>query len=50
VSAAVLRHLLADPLLPEELLPAGWPGAELRALYDDFDTRYREVLLRHLKE
>ncbi|MGP3912508.1 PaaX family transcriptional regulator C-terminal domain-containing protein [Nonomuraea sp. 10N515B] len=50
VSAAVLRHLLADPLLPEELLPAGWPGAELRALYDDFDTRYREVLLRHLKD
>jgi phenylacetic acid degradation operon negative regulatory protein len=50
VSAAVLRHLLADPLLPEELLPAGWPGAELRARYDDFDTRYREVLLRHLKD
>ncbi|WP_327590860.1 PaaX domain-containing protein, C- domain protein [Nonomuraea sp. NBC_00507] len=50
VSAAVLRHLLADPLLPEELLPAGWPGTELRARYDDFDTRYREVLLRHLKD
>ncbi|QYC43326.1 hypothetical protein Nocox_28710 [Nonomuraea coxensis DSM 45129] len=48
VSAAVLRHLLADPLLPPELLPAGWPGAELRARYDAFDARYREVLLRHL--
>ncbi|MEW9549096.1 PaaX family transcriptional regulator C-terminal domain-containing protein [Nonomuraea sp. NPDC050783] len=48
VSAAVLRHLLADPLLPPELLPEGWPGAELRARYDAFDARYREVLLRHL--
>jgi phenylacetic acid degradation operon negative regulatory protein len=50
VSAAVLRHLLADPLLPDELLPDGWPGAELRARYDDFDRRYREVLLLHLKD
>ncbi|MED7923072.1 PaaX family transcriptional regulator C-terminal domain-containing protein [Nonomuraea sp. LP-02] len=48
VSAAVLRHLLADPLLPPELLPADWPGAELRARYDAFDARYREVLFRHL--
>ncbi|GAA3541457.1 PaaX family transcriptional regulator C-terminal domain-containing protein [Nonomuraea rosea] len=50
VSAAVLRHLLADPLLPDELLPAGWPGTELRARYDDFDRRYREVLFLHLKD
>lgn len=50
VSAAVLRHLLADPLLPAELLPAGWPGAELRARYDDFDRRYRELLDRHLTD
>lgn len=48
VSAAVLRHLLADPLLPQELLPSGWPGAELRARYDCFDRRYREVLREHL--
>ncbi|MEV0612889.1 PaaX family transcriptional regulator C-terminal domain-containing protein [Nonomuraea sp. NPDC050404] len=48
VSAAVLRHLLADPLLPGELLPARWPGGELRARYDDFDRRYREVLQQHL--
>ena len=26
LSAAVLRHLQADPLLPEALLPSGWPG------------------------
>ncbi|MGN9842303.1 PaaX family transcriptional regulator C-terminal domain-containing protein [Nonomuraea sp. H19] len=50
VSAAVLRHLLADPLLPEELLPADWPGTELRARYDDFDARYREVLFQHLRD
>ena len=49
LSAAVLRHLLADPLLPDELvagaLPAGssggWPGARLRQVYDDYDRRYK---------
>lgn len=35
--AAAVRHLLADPVLPPELLPAHWPGAELRAAY----ARYR---------
>ena len=44
LSAAVLRHLQADPLLPEELLPAGWPGARLRADYDRWDIRYRTTL------
>ena len=44
VSAAVLRHFQADPLLPEELLPRGWPGAALRAEYDRFDAAYRAVL------
>jgi phenylacetic acid degradation operon negative regulatory protein len=38
--AAVVRHLLADPVLPPELLPAHWPGAALRAAYGDFQ---REV-------
>jgi len=44
VSAAVLRHFLADPLLPRELLPRHWPGATLRADYDQYDTTYREAL------
>jgi phenylacetic acid degradation operon negative regulatory protein len=44
LSAAVLRHLQADPLLPAELLPAGWPGAPLRATYDEWDARYRATL------
>ena len=43
-SAAVLRHMQADPLLPEPLLPSGWPGAALRHEYDRFDTAYRAVL------
>jgi phenylacetic acid degradation operon negative regulatory protein len=38
VAAATVRHLLTDPTLPAELLPAGWPGARLRAAYLDFAT------------
>ncbi|MEV0239707.1 PaaX family transcriptional regulator C-terminal domain-containing protein [Streptomyces sp. NPDC050674] len=34
--AAVVRHLLADPVLPPGLLPADWPGADLRAAYADY--------------
>jgi phenylacetic acid degradation operon negative regulatory protein len=44
LSAAVLRHLQADPLLPAELLPATWPGGSLRETYDRWDRRYRRVL------
>ncbi len=44
LSAAVLRHLQADPLLPPSLLPARWPGPELRAAYADWDRAYRAVL------
>ncbi len=44
LSAAVLRHLQADPLLPAELLPADWPGAPLRTTYDQWDVRYRTTL------
>jgi phenylacetic acid degradation operon negative regulatory protein len=41
VLAAVVRHLLADPVLPGELLPADWPGPALRAEY----TRHRRELI-----
>ena len=44
LSAAVLRHLQADPLLPAELLPADWPGTSVRATYDTWDARYRATL------
>jgi phenylacetic acid degradation operon negative regulatory protein len=44
LSAAVLRHLQADPLLPTELLPTEWPGARLRDDYDRWDAKYRRTL------
>jgi phenylacetic acid degradation operon negative regulatory protein len=43
LSAAVLRHLLADPLLPRELEPDGWPGTELRDAYDSYDDRFKRL-------
>lgn len=36
VAAAMVRHLLSDPMLPAELLPRDWPGAQVRAAYHDF--------------
>jgi phenylacetic acid degradation operon negative regulatory protein len=42
VAAAMVRHLLTDPMLPAELLPADWPGARLRAAYHDFATELAE--------
>jgi phenylacetic acid degradation operon negative regulatory protein len=44
LSAAVLRHLQADPLLPESLFPSGWPGGRLRSVYEAWDERYRATL------
>lgn len=44
LSAAVLRHFVADPLLPRELLPRRWPGDALRGDYDRYDAAYRAVL------
>ncbi len=44
LSAAVLRHLQSDPLLPPELLPPGWPGPALRGIYQSWDQEYRDVL------
>lgn len=35
-AAATVRHLLADPVLPVELLPDDWPGDALRQAYHDF--------------
>ena len=44
VSAAVLRHFQADPLLPDDLLPGPWPGRAMRTEYDRFDDAYRTLL------
>jgi phenylacetic acid degradation operon negative regulatory protein len=35
-AAAIVRHLITDPVLPDELLPAQWPGTALRDAYNDF--------------
>lgn len=35
-AAAMVRHLLTDPVLPFELLADDWPGGELRTAYRDF--------------
>ncbi len=41
LSATVLRHFQADPLLPAELLPVGWPGPDLRAAYEAYDATFQ---------
>jgi phenylacetic acid degradation operon negative regulatory protein len=46
-AAATLRHLRTDPLLPDTLVPSGWPADRLRTRY----TRYLAAiqrLVRHL--
>ncbi|MGX9674440.1 PaaX family transcriptional regulator C-terminal domain-containing protein [Mycobacterium sp. HM-7] len=35
-AAAIVRHLLSDPVLPADLLPGDWPGERLRQAYADF--------------
>lgn len=47
-AAAIVRHVLTDPMLPTELLPDDWPGARLRAAYYGFATELAE--LRETKE
>ncbi|KOG29034.1 PaaX family transcriptional regulator C-terminal domain-containing protein [Streptomyces resistomycificus] len=45
--AAVVRHLLADPVLPAELLPEDWPGSELRMAYTDYQGELAETVPQH---
>ena len=37
-ATGIVRHVLTDPMLPAELLPADWPGDRLRDAYHDFAT------------
>lgn len=46
-AAATLRHLRTDPLLPENLLPPGWPADRLRARYGRYLAAIQR-LVRHL--
>jgi len=39
-TAEVIPTLLLDPYLPDELLPAAWPGDRLRERYSDFNANY----------
>ncbi|MEU7056095.1 PaaX family transcriptional regulator C-terminal domain-containing protein [Streptomyces sp. NPDC046197] len=48
--AAVVRHLLADPVLPGELLPAAWPGPSLRAAYTDYQRELTEEMLGRARQ
>jgi phenylacetic acid degradation operon negative regulatory protein len=48
LSAAMLRHLLSDPLLPDPLLPGAWPGADLRELYERFESEFERILSEHI--
>lgn len=50
LSARVLRHFVADPLLPPELLGRRWAGGPLRADYDRFDAAFRSTLRRWLDD
>lgn len=50
LSAAVLRHLQADPLLPPELLPADWPGPSLRQEYEAYDATFKASWTTHLRD
>jgi phenylacetic acid degradation operon negative regulatory protein len=45
LSAAVVRFLRAEPLLPPSLTPQPWPPDELRARYRTFDAAFGRLLL-----
>jgi phenylacetic acid degradation operon negative regulatory protein len=42
--AAAVAHLRADPLLPAELCPAPWPGADLRQAYGAYERTFSTAL------
>lgn len=44
VAAAAVRHIMADPLLPDALLDDHWPGRDLRGRYDAYERAYRHLL------
>lgn len=43
IDAAVVRHLVADPVLPEALQPEVWPAEELRAAFTRFDAGFKRT-------
>lgn len=49
LAADVLRHLVADPLLPPALEPGWWPAERLRRTHGRYDRAYREQLRRFFR-
>ena len=43
-SAAVVRYLRDEPLLPAELTPADWPATRLRPAYDALEQAFQTLL------
>lgn len=41
VAANIVRLLAADPLLPQNLVPEGWPGEDLRQAYRAYQDELR---------
>ena len=46
LATAMVRHFADDPVLPDQLLPPRWPGAELRRAYSDYEAELAEMLNR----
>jgi phenylacetic acid degradation operon negative regulatory protein len=44
VGAATLQHIRNDALLPRELLPASWPGADLRDAYREYQRAFGDAV------
>jgi phenylacetic acid degradation operon negative regulatory protein len=44
VSVAVVRYLLSEPRLPDELVGGGWPALGLRSVYDDLEAAHGRVM------
>ena len=44
VTAAMVRHLQDDPLLPASLLPPRWPGTRLREAYATYEQELGDLL------
>ncbi|HDL41524.1 MAG TPA: hypothetical protein ENG98_00750 [Actinobacteria bacterium] len=49
LSAAINRHLRADPLLPPALLPDDWPGSGLRHEFGRICTDFITTILTYLE-
>lgn len=44
IAATMVRLLTADPLLPANLVPQGWPGQRIRQAYRDYQQELRAMV------